>query len=116
MKRKLLFLLFLVLAVPLTELSAQQSGRVRGVVTDAQTGEPLIGVSVVIPGTSRGISTDVDGSYELGNVPADGSLEFSYLGYQTRTVAVGERTVIDVASEGRRFLVTGDTVRCLRRS
>ncbi len=97
MKRKLLFLLFLVLAVPLTELSAQQSGRVRGVVTDAQTGEPLIGVSVVIPGTSRGISTDVDGSYELGNVPADGSLEFSYLGYQTRTVAVGGRTVIDVA-------------------
>ena len=97
MKRKLLFLFCLVLAVPLIPVAAQQTATVKGIVTDAQTGEPLIGVSVVVPGTTHGIATDVDGSYELNNVPEDGSLEFSYLGYETRTVAVGGRTVIDVA-------------------
>lgn len=96
MKQNLLVLLFLMLAFPATGAFAQQTGTVKGVVTDAETGEPLIGVSVVVPGTTHGIATELDGSYSLSDVPVDGSLEFSYLGYETKTVAVGGRTVIDV--------------------
>lgn len=99
MKKKLLVLLCLTLAVPLARLSAQQTGTVTGVVTDAETGDPLIGASVVIPGTTRGVSTDIDGRYEFNNVPEDGALEFSYLGYDPQTIPVGGRTVIDVALE-----------------
>lgn len=69
---------------------------VRGVVTDASG--PLGGVGVMVPGTSIGTLTAPDGSYSL-NVPADATLEFSFLGYKTVTVQVAGRSVIDVNLE-----------------
>ena len=81
-----------------SSLAPDQDTRVRGVVTD-NTGETLIGVSVVVKGTSTGASTDIDGSYSV-NVP-DGSnvLVFSYTGYKTFEAEVNGRTTIDVVME-----------------
>src|SRR5690606_33169343 len=68
---------------------------VRGTVTDT-TGLPLPGVSVVIKGTSRGISTDLDGNYILTDIPENAVLVFSMVSFQTQEVSVGGRSVINV--------------------
>ncbi|MDR0834454.1 MAG: TonB-dependent receptor [Candidatus Symbiothrix sp.] len=85
-------ILLLFLLVPLC-LSAQTIS-VSGLVTDG-TGEALIGVSVVEKGTINGVSTDVNGQYTL-TVPSNATLEFSYLGYLTESVAVAGKTIINV--------------------
>ena len=71
-----------------------QAQEVSGTVSDA-TG-PLPGAGVVIKGTSTGAQTDFDGNYSLANVPADGTLIFSYIGYANQEVAVNGQTNIDV--------------------
>lgn len=75
-------------------LSAQSLLKVTGNVAD-ENGEPLIGASVTVQGSKTGTVTDIDGNYEIP-VSADGSLEFSYIGYQPLTVEVKNRTRIDV--------------------
>lgn len=70
---------------------------VTGTVTDSETGEPLPGVNVLIQGTSTGMATNADGEYSL-NVPGeDATLIFSFVGYETQEVTVGDREVIDVS-------------------
>lgn len=68
---------------------------VSGTVTAKEDGQPLPGVSVVIQGTTIGTISDFDGNYALG-VPADGILEFSYIGMKSQTVVVDGKSVIDV--------------------
>ncbi len=68
---------------------------VSGTVSAKEDGQPLPGVSVVIQGTTIGTITDFDGNYALG-VPADGILEFSYIGMKSQTVVVDGKSVIDV--------------------
>ncbi len=66
---------------------------VSGRVTDA-SGQPIIGASVIVRGTTLGVSTDVDGRFSL-EVPAPAAsqtLEVSYLGYETASIPVGSRT------------------------
>ncbi len=65
-----------------------QTGKISGTVSDKKTGETLIGVTVKIKGTTKGVSTDVDGRYTL-QAMADGkyTLEFSYVGYKTKEVS-----------------------------
>ena len=55
---------------------------VQGVVTDADSGEPLIGVSILVQGTTTGTVTDYDGAYTL-DVPDNAVLQFSYMGYKS---------------------------------
>lgn len=74
---------------------AQQSGAVRGVVTDAATNETLIGVSVKVKGTATGTQTDVNGAYAI-NVPATATLVFSYIGYGSKEVLVNNQTTLNV--------------------
>ncbi len=71
---------------------------VTGNVADKATGEPLIGVSVAIQGTSKGVITDIDGNFSV-QVEDDASLVFGYLGYRTLVVPVAGKTVIDVVME-----------------
>ena len=71
-----------------------QGQRVTGTVTD-ETGSPVIGAAVVVEGTTRGTSTDLAGYFEIA-ASSDANLVVSYLGYQTQTVAVAGRTVVDV--------------------
>ena len=72
-----------------------QSGQVSGVVSDA-TGAPVVGASVIVDGTMNGTLTDENGNYTLSGVPSDGTLQFSCIGYVTRTAAVGGRAKIDM--------------------
>ena len=57
--------------------------------------EPIIGAYVVVEGTTVGTSTDADGAYRI-NVPANGTLTFTCIGYKTQSVAVSGRQVIDI--------------------
>lgn len=71
---------------------------VSGNVRDAN-GELLIGVNVVVKGSTKGTSTDIDGHFELENVDEDAILVFSYVGYQTLEVPLDGRTEIEVVLE-----------------
>lgn len=75
---------------------AQQS--VTGQVKDAQ-GEPLIGVSVMVKGTTTGTVTDFEGKYTVKSVKSSAQLQFSYIGYLSKMVTVGNQSVIDVVME-----------------
>ena len=71
--------------------------RVQGRVTDA-SGQPVIGASVIVRGTTLGVSTDAEGRFAL-EVPAPAAsryLEISYLGYETASIPVGSRTSFSV--------------------
>lgn len=68
---------------------------VRGVIKDS-SGEPMIGASVMVVGTSVGTVSDVDGNYVLSAVRDDAVLKFSYVGYETQTVNVAGKRVINV--------------------
>lgn len=61
---------------------AQNTIKVEGTVTDAATGETLIGVSVTQKGTTNATMTDLDGAYSLNNVPENSTLVFSYMGFE----------------------------------
>lgn len=73
-----------------------QDIKISGVVTDAKDGQPMIGVSVSVTGTTKGTITDLDGKYLL-SVPADAfQLTFSYVGYNTQNIDINGKQVIDV--------------------
>ena len=80
---KKLFSVLIFCCFSLTTVFAQQTTEVRGRVTD-ENKQPLIGVDVVLEGTSIGVSTNDKGFYELRNVPVGKqTIVFSYLGFQT---------------------------------
>lgn len=90
----------LMFALVMNAFSAYSQGlSVKGTVTDAQTGEALIGVNVVLKGTLTGIITDVNGQFILNNCPQNGILTFSYISYTSVDVEVQGRSVIDVKLE-----------------
>jgi TonB-linked outer membrane protein, SusC/RagA family/TonB-dependent outer membrane receptor, SusC/RagA subfamily, signature region len=90
----------LIFALMLPAISAySQNISVKGTVKDAQTGEALIGVNVVIKGTLQGIITDVNGQYILNNCPKDATLTFSYISYTSVDVEVQGRSVVDIRLE-----------------
>ena len=83
----------------------QETGKIAGSVTDKKTGETLIGLSVKVGGTTKGVMTDVEGHYNLiGLTPGKVSLSFSYLGYKTKSVTdiqinAGVTTNLDIVME-----------------
>lgn len=78
------FILFLLLFSAMTYAEIAVSGRV---VDDS--GEPMIGVNILLQGTSTGTLTNIDGEFYIEVPLASSKLEFSYLGYQTREITVG---------------------------
>jgi hypothetical protein len=85
MQRKLLFLLLITALVPGLMFA---SGKIKGKVVDAGSGEPLVGANVVVVGTSMGAATNVSGEYTVLNVPSGTfTLKTSYVGYQTITLS-----------------------------
>lgn len=92
MLKKTLFIMFLSLTS--ITLLAQQIKTISGVVTDATTGEALIGVAIIEPGTSNGTASDLDGNYTL-NVKGD-RISFSYVGYKSETLAVQNTSTLNV--------------------
>lgn len=92
MFKKLLFTLSI--AFFLVQFAYSQT--VTGVVTDAETGEPLVGVTILVTGTTVGATTNLEGRYQI-TVPEDRNvLEFSFIGYQTVREEVDGREEINV--------------------
>ncbi len=113
MKRNLMYritrlLLVLLLLAPLSMYAEQMdASRVNGVAQSSKvingkviddTGEPLIGVTVMVKGTTTGANTDWDGNYSL-QVPANAVLEFSYIGYKNQTLSVASAKSFDIVME-----------------
>lgn len=72
---------------------------VTGLVTSLDDNQPILGANVTIKGTSNGTSTDFDGAFSIENVSPDDILVFSFLGFETLEVAVGNQTQINVQLE-----------------
>src|SRR5690554_5821486 len=73
-----------------------QTVTVSGTITD-DTGFEVIGATVIVEGNpSHGTVTDIDGRYTISDVPSDGSLQISYVGFNTQVIPVNGRTTIDV--------------------
>lgn len=89
--KKLLLLLVGTLLVSATFAQRTISGKVAD-----ESGESLIGATVLVQGTTIGTVTDIDGNYTI-QVPTERNiLEFSYTGYASQTVEIGASTVVDV--------------------
>lgn len=95
MKARLLLCLCLLLTT--TSVFAQKPLTVSGIVTEEATGEPAIGVNIVVKGTTNGTMSSIDGDYTLTDVPSNATLVFSYLGMVTQEIPVNGKTKIDVA-------------------
>lgn len=74
---------------------AYAQSKVNGRVADT-SGEPIIGASVMVQGTSNGGVTDINGNFTVNNVPAKAILKVSYVGYVTQSVAVNGRSTINI--------------------
>ncbi len=86
MYRKLLVAFFALFLLPVLALA--QDGKLRGTITDRESGEPLIGANVIIDGTSLGASTDINGEYIILSVPPGVyTVKASYIGYAAVTIS-----------------------------
>ena len=92
-------LLLLCLSFALTTMVWAQGRVVSGNVTSVEEGIGLPGVNVLVQGTTQGTTSDVDGNYSL-NVPADATnLVYSFVGYRSQVIAIGNRSAIDIQME-----------------
>jgi len=79
-----------------TAMSSLAQTTVQGTVTDAESGEVLTGVNIVIAGTLEGTTTDLDGNFELTVPSLDETLVVSFIGYQRQRVAIDGRSTLDI--------------------
>jgi TonB-linked SusC/RagA family outer membrane protein len=91
--KRILLMSFLLLGL-ITSAWAQRT--VSGKVTDADGGDALPGVAVRVKNTTQGTVTDMDGNYRIDLPAGDATLQFTFVGYADREVAVGNRSVVDV--------------------
>ncbi|WP_169311408.1 SusC/RagA family TonB-linked outer membrane protein [Cellulophaga algicola] len=77
----------------------QQTIAVKGSVTEAETGMPVVGANIVEQGSGNGVMTDFDGNFTI-NVPANATLIVSYLGLTTQKIEVNSKTEINVVMDG----------------
>jgi TonB-linked SusC/RagA family outer membrane protein len=94
--KKLLLLFFVFLGFLLPANSQQKT--ITGTVTGAEDGQPVIGATVMIQGTTTGTSTDINGRYQISAAPGS-VLEFRFLGMRTKEAIVGTSNIINVALE-----------------
>ncbi|BDD00838.1 TonB-dependent receptor [Persicobacter psychrovividus] len=90
--KKLITVFFIMLYV---SLSAYAQRQVTGAVSASDTGEPIPGVNVLIKGSGTGTITDFDGKYTL-SVSDDQTLQFSFIGMQSKEILVGNQSTINV--------------------
>ncbi|MDI9858242.1 SusC/RagA family TonB-linked outer membrane protein [Flectobacillus roseus] len=76
--------------------SMTTSGQISGKVSAADDNSPLPGVSVRVKGSEKGSSTSADGGYKINAKPSD-VLVFSFIGYASQEIAVGNKTTINVS-------------------
>jgi TonB-linked SusC/RagA family outer membrane protein len=95
MKQKAKLLLITFLFLPLCVL-AQRQVTVKGKVIEAETNEPLPGVTILVEKSTRGVTTDMDGTFEI-RVSTSDKLVFSFVGMQSQTIEVGDKTYLEVS-------------------
>lgn len=88
--RSLFLAILLLLILPLAVHA--QTKKVSGIVTD-ETNEPLIGVTIVVPETTVGVTTDIDGRYTITLPDGKNQISFSFLGCETQTLTVTSATI-----------------------
>jgi hypothetical protein len=114
MKAKISNILFVLLVFTAGDLYGGTSGKISGKVTDATTKEALVGVNVLVSGTTMGASTDIDGNYVILNVrPGTYTLVFSMIGYQraeVQDVGVNIDLTTTINMELNETAVQGQTV------
>ncbi|WP_297091824.1 TonB-dependent receptor [uncultured Draconibacterium sp.] len=98
-KRLCAKMLALVMFVFTASVGFAQEVSVNGNVTDAKTGEPIPGVTVVVKGTGTGTVTNIDGNYSLSGVASDATLQFSFVGLKAQEILVAGKSVINVKME-----------------
>lgn len=104
LKRGLLVSITLFVALAgIAQQTASNYPVVSGTVKDA-AGEPVVGASVLIDGTTTGTVTDLDGHYELHSVPRTASLQFSFIGYEKQIVPAKQATINITLSEESQML------------
>jgi len=81
--KKLIYLFPLLM---ISFLSYAQENIISGIVSDTKTGEVLSGVNILVKGTTNGTYSNFDGEYSLRNLKEGQTIEFSYLGYKTKTI------------------------------
>ncbi len=87
MKYATRFLFLMIFLLFAAETVLAQAGRITGNVIDSRDRQPLIGVQVIIQGTTQGTTTDLDGNFRILNVrPGTYTVEFRYVGYQTQVI------------------------------
>ena len=96
-RARVILSVFVLLVFVVSALWAQTVGKISGVVKDQQTGEPLVGVNVLVVGTKSGATTDVDGAFFILNIPAGKyDVQASMVGYarvvQRGTIVNTQRT------------------------
>jgi hypothetical protein len=77
-----------------------QSNKMKGMIRDGETSEPLVGASVVVTGTTRGTLTDVDGKFELEILPNDRTVTVSLVGFNSENVPIGVGNFMDIGLKG----------------
>jgi TonB-dependent starch-binding outer membrane protein SusC len=94
-KLKALMLAMMLMLITITAAFAQ--GReVTGTVRDASMQDPLPGVTVLIKGTTRGTTTDLDGRFRINVQPGDQTLVFSFVGFTQQEVAIGNQSTFTI--------------------
>jgi hypothetical protein len=96
--QKFYFFWLLIFLMALFSLPSFAQNQVKGAVTDSSTGEPLVGVNLLVEGTSRGTITDVEGNYTI-EAPSDGVLVLSFIGFKTMEIPINGRSIIDISME-----------------
>lgn len=103
--------IFLIVSLLSTFIFGGTTGKLSGVIKDAETGEPLVGANVMIEGTSFGAATNVKGEYVILNIPPGRyNVKISYIGYETVlmqnvTIIVDQTTLLSVELKSQTFQV-----------
>ena len=95
--RKIIQKLFIAVFLAFCYVHVWGQTQVSGTVRSAENDEPLPGVNIVILDTNKGTVTDIDGNYSLALEDSENTLVFSYVGFQTETIEINGRSVVNVS-------------------
>src|SRR5699024_5362771 len=96
-KYTLLLLIGFIFCCATNGFAQNQTETIKGTVTDGSTNKPLMGVNILVKGTTTGTITDEDGHYSLTVPSLQDTLRFSYIGFKTKTAAINGRTTVNIA-------------------
>ncbi len=104
LKFRPLYLAILLLLI--SSASWAQQRTVTGTVIDSLTKETLPGATVVIKGTTRGTSTDINGKFTLEISPADAAFEITFIGYEPQDIAIGTKSIFNIALKTSKVMLS----------